>query len=295
MTTFQQIYKQVQGFVGDRSDDTLTKIKQWINEGVRDIWVAHEWAFKRATMRVNTVAPYSTGTVTVAKGSSTVTISGGSFSGLTGYKFASAIGEPYFRISDVAGDGLSCTLEAAFTETSLSGSTFICYKDEYSLGTSVESVEAARLIQSGEGGLRHVRLSETEIFDSVPQTTDTPSYYYLAAAGSNTIYLGLVDPPDDVYPIDVRYERKPTDMSADEDTPSLPDEFVPLIVNFAVYKASLYDKAEFNAQMMYQDYKVGLAEKIRQVQPKKSQVFTFKPFDMGRKDTDEQPWPGGWF
>lgn len=296
MADFKDIYEQVQGFVGDESADTLAKIKQWVNEGVTDIWTAHEWPFKRATVRVNTVAPYTTGTIDATKGSTTITSNGGDLTGLEGYKFATSISAPFFRIASVATGGATATLEAAFTETSVSASTFVIYKDEYDLGVDVESIESCNLLRASEQGMRYVSLDLMERYESLPSYSEIPCYYYLAAprTGTTNIVLGMRPIPDAIYPIDVRYERKPTRMQADDDVPSLPDEFVPLIVSFALYKASLYDKAQFNSQVAYQDYQRSLTQKISQVQARTSADFKFHGFDAGGGNKGDQPWPA-WY
>ncbi len=288
------LYAQVQAFIGDKSSGSLTKIKQWLNEGVQDIWIAHDWGFKRDTLRFNTEPQYTTGTITVAEGSTTLTIVGGSLTGKEGWKFCSAIGEPYFRISEVAANGLTATLEAAFTEDSLSGAEFVLFKDEYDLGDSVESIEALTLLRSGYPRLDHVDLDFIERFDSVPNEVGVPLTFSLVASGDTNVWAQLSPIPDAAYPVDVKFMRRPVPMTSDDDVPSLPDAFIPLIVAYAHYKAGLYDKSVTNAQLAWQEYRTGLATKITQMAPRTSAEFSFKPHGYRRRNGGAQPW-GPWF
>lgn len=293
MPNFLSLQQQIQGFVGDKHADTLTKIKEWINEGRRDVLVAHEWSFKRTTGRFNTVAPYDTGTITATKGSATVTISGGVFTGLTGYKLCTSVSSTFFRIESVAGSGLTCTLEQPWTEESVSDSAFLAYLDEYDLGDEVESIEAVTLIRAGYAGMSHVPLLHLEGYRSTPNQVGVPIWYYEAASGVNTVVLGVTPVPDDLYAIDVRYERRFDDLSDDDDDFGLPAELAPCVIDYAHWRAAMLDHNPLQAEMAYRTYKRSLSEKISQHEARTSAEWQMRPATM-RGDAEGQPFPGGW-
>lgn len=57
--------------------DQLTKIGDCIHDGLNRVYAAHEWSLFRPVVDVTTIAPYVTGTITIAAG--VVTLSGGTF------------------------------------------------------------------------------------------------------------------------------------------------------------------------------------------------------------------------
>jgi len=293
MPTFLSLQQQIQGFVGDKHADTLTKIKGWINEGRRDVLVAHEWSFKRTTGRFNTVAPYDTGLITATKGSATVTISGGVFTGLTGYKLAASVASTFFRIESVAGSGLSCTLEQPWTEESVTDSAFIAYLDEYDLGDEVESVEAVTLIKAGYPGMAFVPLLCLEGYRSTPDQVGVPIWFHEAAGGVNTVVLGLSPVPDDLYALDVRYERRFADLEDDADDFGLPPELAPCVIDYAHWRAAMLDHNPLQAEMAYRTYKRSLSEKIGQYEARTSADWQIRPA-VRNGDYEGQPFPGGW-
>jgi hypothetical protein len=61
------------GFTADQTKDILDCIR----DGLHRVYSAHDWSFFRPVVDVSTVAPYSTGTITVASG--VVTLTGGTF------------------------------------------------------------------------------------------------------------------------------------------------------------------------------------------------------------------------
>ena len=61
------------GYTGDQVSD----IEDCLNDGLRDVYSAHDWSFFRPVTDITTTAPYATGTVTIASG--VVTLTGGTF------------------------------------------------------------------------------------------------------------------------------------------------------------------------------------------------------------------------
>lgn len=146
-TTFLDLYTALENAVRLQTGVTATEnqAKRAINVALQDLHLGFDykvpWAERRATLR--TQASYSTGTITVARGSTTIT-------GLTtlwntnndfAVKNMRANGRIVIAGSrtpytiQAVGSDTSATLTTAFTETSVTAGTYVYYEDEYDLAS----------------------------------------------------------------------------------------------------------------------------------------------------------------
>lgn len=287
MPTFQSLYQTIQSAIGDESADTLSRIQEFLNEGQRVIWNAHGWYFRKKKARFNTVAPYTTGTITATQSSTTLSISGGSLTGLEGYKFSLGASSPYYRILSVAVGGLSATLEVGYAGTTVTTSTFLIYKDEYELPTSVKSMISAKVLRSGWEELEYIDADRIDSFMSTQQLgTGVPRFYnsdgvsYSISTSPNSLHMWLAPVPDDIHPVEYTYLASVTDMSDDDDTPSLPDEFIPCLKQYGLALAYQldYQMAEQGIAAR-QLFEANLEELKRTYKAENSVVYRIQPCD----------------
>lgn len=157
VTTFSDLYTDLLGRVRAATGVTATdtQAKRYINIALQDMHLGFDyrlpWAERSGTLR--TQDDYSTGTVTVARGSTTVTGVGSAWNTNNDFsvKNVRANGKivlngsmtPY-RVSSVASD-TSLTLTTAFTEASVSTGSYVYFEDEYDLAADfLRPVDAQR-------------------------------------------------------------------------------------------------------------------------------------------------------
>lgn len=116
--------------VADFSTDDVLDTNRIIRAGLRKFYTAHNWRHLEENLKIVTVVPYATGTVTIVAG--VVTLVGGTFptDTVTNYVFQPAAGGIY-EVS-VRTDGTHITLFDT-TVTAAAGSTFKLYKVNYDM------------------------------------------------------------------------------------------------------------------------------------------------------------------
>lgn len=205
----------------DSGSDYRTNLNNWINQGGRYVWNARSWFERRAEVRISTVAPYTTGTVSVAKGSTSLTGSGTTFtSAMTKRKFTPSYGSPWYRFTYVG--ATSGTLEDAFAETTLSGATYSIFQDEYDLSGLDVILRAEGLSSLSNGWLRRMDEAEMDSNAYVHAATGRPTGYSTTLSRTSGVRRVRIYPiPDDVYRVRFLGLASFTDMTDDADTPVL--------------------------------------------------------------------------
>lgn len=147
LTTFLDLYTDLQNRVRDQTGVTATQniAKRYINIALHDMHLGFSekmpWAERRAVLR--TQADYSTGTVSINKGSTALTGSStlwntnndfGVANVRTSGKFVIVGSEEVYSISAVGSD-TSVTLNEPFIDADLTGGTYVYFEDEYDLAS----------------------------------------------------------------------------------------------------------------------------------------------------------------
>lgn len=122
---------------------TLNQAKQYINTGLQDMHIGYgerfPWAERQA--RITTMAPYTTGTVSITQGSTTLTGASTLWTTTNAFGIANArtTGKlvingtaPIYEISSVGGAG-TITLTSAYVGADVSAGTYSYFEDEYDL------------------------------------------------------------------------------------------------------------------------------------------------------------------
>lgn len=170
--------------------DLRAFVKRLCNNAQATICGLHEWPFLWTVDWFQTVASYTTGTVSVTNGSATVTGSGTTFTAaMVGRKFRVS-GSAYYTIKTFTST-TSITLDQAYTGTTASGSTYEIYKDEYLLRADVDT---QKRIRQSDNGVALFSLSATEFdeYYSNPTGLGTPSLDVFAGKATKTYTTGTV-------------------------------------------------------------------------------------------------------
>lgn len=117
------------------ASDQLTRINYCIHDGLNRVYTSHEWSFFRPMVDVSTVAPYATGTVTIASG--VVSLTGGTFPLWAASGVFSANGK-YYSVASRGGNS-QITLDDASVNLA-TASTFSIARPEIPMDASFDSV-----------------------------------------------------------------------------------------------------------------------------------------------------------
>lgn len=183
----------------DFSADTKKAVKLNVNNLYQEIWNQGLYWFARRELTLDTVAPYNTGTITIANGSASLTGNGTAFtSAMVGRKLVvEGIGKSY-KIKTFVGVS-SLTLDTVWIETSKVAAAYNIYKDIYTLNDRVQKVLLVRQNYSPQrmGELRKRVIEEAFPFYATPGTptnycpigqTDTAFY----SSGTISVVSGSI-------------------------------------------------------------------------------------------------------
>ena len=279
--TFQSLYQEIQGFIGDKSPETLVKIKSWINEAIHEIWNRHSWGFKVKHLSQNTVAPYEVGTATLAVGGTSVTGASSAWtSALEGRKFTKSIGQVWTLVDSVD-SGTALTLEIAHTGDALSGDTYSIYKDWYELPSTVDEVLSVRCLDGNFPPLSFTTYDDLMAMGLL-STTGRPQAWYEAPRQENDdgIVLGIWPIPDAVYRLEIDHNRfLTTELTGNSENSPMPRDFDNLIIKYALEQAAIYDYLDNKGALAGQRFEDLLLRKIRTNTDVRARPMRFKGFD----------------
>ncbi len=147
LQTFVDLYTDLQNRVRVTTSVTATETqaKRYINIALQDMHLGTDYKFPWAerSARLITQAQYSTGTLTATKGSTTLTGSGTLWNTANSFSVNNMRANGKIRIAgsltpyviaSVSTD-TAAVLSSKFTETTVSGETYIYYEDEYDLAS----------------------------------------------------------------------------------------------------------------------------------------------------------------
>lgn len=124
-------------------------VNRVINRTLARIYGSHPWPFALDEAFFTTVDDYSTGTVTVTNGSTTVMGASTVFTdAIVGRKIRVGSDNAYYRISAFVST-TELTLEAPYQGSLTSGNTYVVYQDEYRLRADVDVQHFYRQVQQG--------------------------------------------------------------------------------------------------------------------------------------------------
>lgn len=243
--TFAQARTILQSRIADSSNSTA--VDQALNQAQREVARARRWPELMARTFVNTVAPYTTGTIAVANGGTTWTLTGGTFpaalaSGV--YRLALSVSSPFYPVVTRTDGTHAETL--AYQDDTETAAEYIAYKSHLSLASTVDRVESMWLHRGGDAIELVNATTDQQVsdFTHYPTGVGVPTHYLMIerdGSGYRQVLLGP-DTPDDVYRIEYVYRKKTTD---DTFTGNLDESRWPVILAKAssiLYEPEFYDR-----------------------------------------------------
>jgi hypothetical protein len=237
-----------------------TKLKRYINRASQEIAGTWDWPFLRKLDIIQTVADYTTGTVSVSSGGTTITFSAGPSVSLANrfIKFSST--DNWYQITAHTASALTATIDPAYGPSSaLSSGTFTVRKIYYGIDSTMDNISDVKLsIDSG----RLISLSPiySENALSFLGSSGRPEGYGVGVPTSAGLpQLFLFPTPDDVYNLYVSGKKRVEDMTSDSDEPLLPTAYHNVILDLAsFYVFSKLD--DTRAKTFYEKHALGLEQ-----------------------------------
>jgi hypothetical protein len=210
----------------------MTKLDAVINDVYRDIYDLKDWNFLIKRSVINTVAKYTTGTISVTNGSTAATLSTPSSTSLVGFVLY-IVGDTtdsnaLYRIT---ADNLAGTLafDAAFTGTTSTSATFKAYRDTYDAPT-----DCGKLIKpkryGRDAGMEPIGLREMADLKTRDLSEGKPAVYamldHATTGDTTTARQFVVHPfPDTTYRLEIFYKQQLNTEMSGSTQPFIPDEF----------------------------------------------------------------------
>jgi hypothetical protein len=184
----------------------------------------HEWSFLKPVASMVTVAPYSTGTIAIANGATTVTLTGGVWPTWTATNGALVVGTTEYVIASRTNDTV-IELAESWTETTETASGYVLqHNGIYDLPDDFGGMVGDMVIESsnyeppivvvGEGRIRNLRQQNPQTSQST-SSTSTPFFAAVRPKKHDTTTTGqryeimFYPLPYSVYTISYKYRVLP--------------------------------------------------------------------------------------
>lgn len=232
--TFTDLQNDVFAHSGlDSSDSTnQTNVKRWINYVQQDLCARWPWPFLEGRESIVTVSDYTTGTVSISSGSTTLTGNGTTFSSSvdTTYFIQLSSANDWYQVSSRGGN-TSLTLATAYAQTTnATALTYTLRKFFYSLSSSADEVLDVRNWNTPVK-LIQCDFRTIDLINPLAQSTNAPYAYMMFGTDSSGNQVFTPYPfPTDSRLFEFRTKKRPTDMSASTDSPSIPNKYAHLLI-----------------------------------------------------------------
>lgn len=251
----------------------VTNTNYWINIAYQDIVSRWPWPFLRSEEFITTVTDYTTGTVSVSAGGTTVTGVGTTFTSAMAdgtYKIQFAGALDWYTISAYS-SATSITIGTAYAQTTaLSAGTYTIRRMYYPLSSTCDR------IQTIKNNNTPLKMFETDIrtLDSVSPDLEAVnnSYGYVAwgiFTNSASAYYGnlFIQPypfPSDNRLFWVKEFIRVTNLANSTDVPVIPAKWHPVIIYGACALGFMYLRKTDLANFWNQKYEQNIRDMISQ-------------------------------
>jgi hypothetical protein len=266
LATFEDLYlAAIRRAKGDEEDAaTLAVMKESISTRYRTICSRKKWKWLRVTDRsLKLNAPYTTGTISIANGSRTVTgVLTAWTSAHRNWWILPTGSNTSYRVVAV-GSATSLSLASPLVEDAITDSTYKLYQGEIALFPNCEDVDDIR-IDGGKkieprgpaeiGRLRRAypTLSgppelysiEGKALFSGPILADFILGYDFLGSGLTTAMSFFPHIPDDDYTLQIAYKQKAPSLNAATDEPLLPIEHRHILLYYALADWYMKDRQD---------------------------------------------------
>lgn len=206
--------------------DTAVLLKRWLNLSYQDIVGDYTWSWLKSREAIAMATDYTTGTVDITAGSTTITFSTAPTASQANRYVQFSSANDWYKITDHTAASTTATISPAYTQTSaLSDGTLTIRTFYYSLSSACEYVISVKEAIN----YRALKVITAQKFDEgapFSTTTGTPTTIVLWGQDSSGYWQFTPYPwPDDVLLLEFRTIKKITELSETTDEPLFPPRF----------------------------------------------------------------------
>lgn len=176
---FEDIYSAVLELLKIQSSDTTTlnRIKRDINIIYADVVSRQNWWWNRSVTTVATKPKITTGTVSATLNSTSITLSSAPAASVLGYKIKIQGRKEVFTIAAHTGGSTSATLNIAWNYASVSGQTYVLWKDFTELPTDCKETFIVQHQNDSQPMIATDMAKFRQITAQLPDKSGFPVYY----------------------------------------------------------------------------------------------------------------------
>lgn len=259
----QDLADRLSSFDETASSDNV-RLGRWINRAQDSICTAWNWPFNRQLDIIQTSPDYSTGTISITSGTSSVTVTPAPPSSVYGLnnifiKFGTA--SDWYKISGwMSGGSFIWNITPTYNGSTLSNSSFIVRKFNYNLTTNATTVLDVKIATNFKN-LVSLAPMNSDMMVQMNSGTGTPTAYFLSSTDSTGApKIGFYPNPDAIYNIYVDEKFQPTEMVDDIDTSIIPAPYHDIIGTLASYYGFLKLNSLDRAAMAMKEYTESIEE-----------------------------------
>lgn len=212
------------------------KLKRWLNMAVQDITSRQNWPFMLAHEVVQTTGDYTTGTASVAAGSTLVTLSSPPATSAVDWFLRFANDSNWYRVIAHTASSPSATISPAYIgPTDLVSGAFKLRKLFYATSTPLDSILDIKKMTPGRF-LESANSRDVDVF--LPLYWDAGAVYkYISSipGSDGGVRFSLLYSPAGPENLQVRGIKRLADMVADTDTSLIPSRWQTAIIDLAAF------------------------------------------------------------
>lgn len=259
----QDLADRLSSFDETVSSDNV-RLGRWLNRAQDNICLAWDWPFNRQLDIIQTLPDYSTGTVSITTGTSTVTVTPAPPSSVYGatdtfIKFGS-LSDWYKIVGYTSGGSFTFEISPSYKGSTLTGSTFLVRKFRYRLTSNAITVLNVKMATNFTNMVSLPPIMADTMVQMSSGTGTPTSYFISAPAPDGSPQIGFFPNPDDIYNVYVDEKFATTEMSSDSDTSIIPSPYHDSIVTLASYYGFLKVNSIDRAAMVMKEFNESMEE-----------------------------------
>lgn len=226
--TFLELRQRVAELAGidQTQTDTDTRIKEWINQAYQEVSSFYNWPWLTKRGTIQTLPDITTGTVSVANNSTSITFSSApSISVQDQFQFQVAEDTDWYNITTHIASNTAATLDVPYLGTTNGTASYKVRKVVYSLPSDLDRL---MFMRQTDGDRKLDEVEPRTFFQNIPDpnTTSSPSVYYFQGLDTSQNWqIGLFPIPDSEINLLFWYFKEITEMTADGESPDIPPKF----------------------------------------------------------------------
>lgn len=215
--TYKDLLDHLAGFSGKGVSASGTHaLRTAAQAALRELATHHEWSYFHAIGRVATVAPQTDGTLSYVESTRIATLTGATWPSWTTYGVL-VVGDTVYEVESVT-DATNAVLRSTTTPgEDLTDVTYTLGRDLYPLPADFASADSM-MVATNSYMLSFRQFNEIVDGRRMMRGPAQPTEFAITGAltGDGLLGIKLFPMPDDRYPIDFAYRRKPRDLVIDE-------------------------------------------------------------------------------